>query len=165
MLRAKIKTVMELKRIREELRAKGRKVVFTNGVFDLLHRGHVEYLEAARQLGDKLILGLNSDESVKKIKGPLKPIVKEEDRAMVLAGLSSVDYICIFNEDTPYELIKALVPDVLVKGGDYQRDEIVGRNIVENNRGKVITIPLTEGMSTTQLIKKIAMIVKNGEDI
>jgi rfaE bifunctional protein nucleotidyltransferase chain/domain len=109
------------------------------------------------------MLGLNSDESVKKIKGHLKPVVEQEDRAMVLAGLSSIDYICIFNEETPYNLINALLPDILVKGGDYNLDEIVGRNIVENNGGRVITIPMTKGMSTTNLIKKITEIVKNEE--
>ena len=164
MLKEKIKRLSELIKIREELKEKGKKVVFTNGVFDLLHRGHVEYLAAARTQGDFLIIGLNSDDSVKRIKGMLRPIVKQEDRAMVLAGLSSVDYICYFNEKTPFIIINRLLPDVLVKGGDYELDEIVGRDIVENSGGKVITIPITKGMSTSNLIKKIEEIVKYEEN-
>ena len=164
MLKEKIKPLYELTKIREELREKGQKVVFTNGVFDLLHRGHVEYLAAARTQGDFLIIGLNSDDSVRQIKGTYRPIVKQEDRAMVLAGLSSVDSICYFNEETPYNIINSLLPDILVKGGDYELDEIVGRDIVENSGGKVITIPITKGMSTSNLIKKIEEIVKYEEN-
>jgi rfaE bifunctional protein nucleotidyltransferase chain/domain len=111
-----------------------------------------------------LIIGLNSDDSVKQIKGTLRPIVKQEDRAMVLAGLSSVDYICFFNEETPYNIINRLLPDILVKGGDYELDEIVGRDIVENSGGKVITIPITKGMSTSNLIKKVKEIVNYEEN-
>lgn len=163
MLQDKLKSLPELLEIRQILRNQLKKVVFTNGVFDLLHRGHVEYLSRARELGDILFLGLNSDESVKKIKGPGKPLVSEEDRAMVLAGLTAVDYICLFDEDTPQEIIQALIPDVLVKGGDYQIDEIVGRDIVEKNGGKVITIPQIHGFSTTELIKKIAQLMTEKE--
>ena len=156
MLQDKIKTLSEILEIRRDLRNQSKTVVFTNGVFDLLHRGHVEYLLYARELGDALILGLNSDKSVQKVKGPGKPFVKEEDRAIVLAGLSSVDYICLFDEDTPQEMIQELIPDILVKGGDYDFDEIVGREVVEKHGGKVVTIPLVHGFSTTELTSRIA---------
>jgi rfaE bifunctional protein nucleotidyltransferase chain/domain len=163
MLTEKIKTLSDLYKIRQELREKNLKVVFTNGVFDLLHRGHVEYLERARALGDVLILGLNSDVSVKKVKGPLRPFIPEEDRAVVLAALSSVNYICLFDEEVPRKVIKQLLPDVLVKGGDYQLHEIVGREEVEQNGGQVVTIPLTEGRSTSNLVKQIVEIYKKEE--
>ena len=162
MIQDKIKTVVELKRIREQLRKDKKKVVFTNGVFDILHRGHVEYLEKARQMGDVLMLGLNSDESVKKIKGPYRPIMPQDDRASVLAALESVNYICLFDEETPENLIAQLLPDVLVKGGDYQLHQIVGRKVVEAYGGIVVTIPLTPGKSTTDVIGKIAYLIKNG---
>ena len=165
MLQDKLKSLPELLEIREILRNQFKKVVFTNGVFDLLHRGHVEYLSHARECGDALFLGLNSDVSVRRIKGPGKPLVSEKDRAIVLAGLTAVDYICLFNEDTPQEMIRALIPDVLVKGGDYQIDEIVGRDIVEKNGGKVITIPQVHGFSTTELTKKIAQLIAEKETI
>lgn len=163
MLNMKIKSLAEMKKIRDQLRRSGKKVVFTNGVFDLLHRGHVEYLEKARLLGDVLILGLNSDASVRTVKGSWKPLVDQEDRAIVLAGLSSVDYICFFNEETPYLIISTLLPDILVKGGDYQLDEIVGRDVVEASGGKVMTIPLTPGKSTTEVVKQIARLIKEGK--
>jgi len=162
-LNNKIKSLAELKKIRDQLRRSGKKVVFTNGVFDLLHRGHVEYLEKARLLGDVLILGLNSDASVKTVKGSWKPLVDQEDRASVLAGLSSVDYVCYFDEETPYVIISALLPDILVKGGDYQLDEIVGRDVVEAGGGKVVTIPLTHGKSTTEVVKRIAKLIREGK--
>ena len=163
MLRDKIKSLPELAEIRQILGNNLKKVVFTNGVFDLLHRGHVEYLSHARELGDTLFLGLNSDISVRKVKGPGKPLVKEEDRAIVLAGLTAVDYICLFDEDTPHEMIQTLIPDILVKGGDYQINEIVGRDIVEKNGGKVVTIPLINGFSTTELTNKIAKLTTEKE--
>ena len=163
MLEDKIKTLSELQKIRGQLKANDMKVVFTNGVFDLIHRGHVEYLEAAKALGDVLILGLNSDQSVKKIKGPFKPVVNEEDRAVVLAALSSIDYVCLFDEETPNRIICTLIPDILVKGGDYQYHEIVGREVVEENGGRVITIPFTAGKSTTNLMREIARHFKNEE--
>jgi len=165
MLSEKIKSLTELLEIRQVLRSQFKKVVFTNGVFDLLHRGHVEYLSRARELGDILILGLNSDISVRKIKGPGKPLVKEEDRAIVLAGLSAVDYICLFDEDTPLLMIEALIPDILVKGGDYQINEIVGKDIVEKNSGKVVTIPSIAGFSTTELMRKIAQLTIKKETV
>ncbi len=148
--------------IRKKLARSGKKVVFTNGVFDLLHRGHVEYLDKARNLGDALILGLNSDESVRRIKGPGKPLIDQESRAIVIAGLSSVDYICIFDEETPFKLISALLPDTLVKGGDYQLNNIVGREVVEANGGKVHNLPLTPGFSTTVLIDRIERLIAEG---
>ena len=160
MLRDKIKVLPELIRIRKNLKKEGQKVVFTNGVFDILHRGHVEYLEKAKSLGDVLMLGLNTDASVKKIKGSNRPVMGQEDRAIVLAGLSSVDYICLFEEETPENLIQELIPDILVKGGDYQIDDIVGRETVEANGGKVVTIDLVNGQSTTSLIEKMVKLAK-----
>ncbi len=145
----------EMRTERELLRAAGRSLVFTNGVFDILHRGHCEYLADARKLGDALVVGLNSDASVRRLKGEKKPIVPETDRAAVLGALACVDYIVLFEEDTPIELISALLPDVLVKGGDYALDEIVGRREVESAGGKVLTIPLTEGRSSTNIIATI----------
>ena len=160
MLRDKIKVLPELIRIRKDLKKEGQKVVFTNGVFDILHRGHVEYLEKAKSLGDVLMLGLNTDASVKKIKGSNRPVMGQEDRAIVLAGLSSVDYICFFEEETPANLIRQLIPDILVKGGDYRIDDIVGRETVEANGGKVVTIDLVNGQSTTSLIEKMVKLAK-----
>ena len=163
MLKEKIKTLPELIGIRKQLRQLRKKVVFTNGVFDLLHRGHVEYLEKARSLGDVLMVGINSDASAKLVKGSWKPLVSQEDRALVLAGLSSVDYICFFTEETPHSIISALSPDILVKGGDYHLDEIVGRDVVESGGGRVVTIALTPGMSTTDVVKRIAKLLKEGK--
>lgn len=144
-----------LTKIRQRVKKEGKKVVFTNGCFDILHRGHVEYLEKAKKLGDILIVGLNSDESVKKIKGEKRPIVPQDDRAFVLSALSCVDYVCIFEEETPEELIRKLVPDVLVKGADWEKEDIVGRDIVEDRGGQVITIPEVEGRSTKKIINTI----------
>lgn len=141
--------------IREALRIAGQTVVFTNGVFDILHRGHCEYLTAARNLGDILIVGLNSDASVRRIKGPLKPIVPQADRAAVLAALRPVDFVVLFDEDTPLRLISTLLPDVLIKGGDYSLDTIVGREEVEDHGGRVATIPLTPDRSSTNIIQII----------
>lgn len=148
-------TLEEMLSVRASLRAEGRRLVFTNGVFDILHRGHCEYLAEARGCGDALVVGLNSDDSVRRLKGPTKPIVPEEDRAAVLAALASVDYVVIFRQDTPHALISALLPDVLVKGGDYALDDIVGRAEVEAAGGQVLTIPLTEGRSSTNIISTI----------
>ena len=131
------------------------RVVFTNGVFDLLHRGHVEYLYAARALGDLLIVGLNSDASVRALKGPSRPINSEADRAIVLAGLGCVDAVTIFSEETPAALIDALVPDVLVKGGDYTPDQVVGRQTVEAAGGRLVLIPFVAGHSTTSMLDRI----------
>jgi len=132
-----------------------KKIVFTNGCFDVLHRGHVEYLEKAKSYGDVLIVGLNSDESVQRLKGNTRPYITEEDRGFILAGLQSVDAVIIFSEDTPHTLINNIIPDVLIKGGDYNIADIVGKDIVENNGGKVITIKFIEGKSSSSLINRI----------
>jgi D-glycero-beta-D-manno-heptose 1-phosphate adenylyltransferase len=138
------------------LQKEGKKVVFTNGCFDILHPGHVDYLSQARDQGDFLILGLNTDRSVRTLnKAPNRPINNEYSRAMVLGGLASINRIVLFDEETPYELIKFLSPDVLVKGDDYQVEKIVGYDVVSAKGGKVITIPFLQGYSTTGLIKKI----------
>ena len=129
-------------------------VVFTNGVFDLLHRGHVAYLAAARREGAALIVGVNSDASVRRLKGPGRPLVAEKDRAYVLAGLAAVDAVVLFDEDTPRELIAALEPDVLVKGADYAPEAIVGADLVTARGGRVVRVPLEEGVSTTTLIAR-----------
>jgi D-beta-D-heptose 7-phosphate kinase/D-beta-D-heptose 1-phosphate adenosyltransferase len=131
------------------------RVVFTNGVFDLLHRGHVEYLFAARALGDVLVVGMNTDASVRRLKAPARPINNEHDRAIVLAGLACIDAVTLFDEDTPGELITALVPDILVKGADYAPDQVVGRDTVEAAGGRLVLIPLTEGRSTTSMIQRM----------
>lgn len=131
-------------------------LVFTNGCFDLLHRGHVEYLYAARALGDALVVGLNTDDSVSRLKGPGRPVTTEEDRAMVLAGLGCVDAVTLFEEDTPRELISVLLPDVLVKGGDYSPDQVVGKADVEAAGGRVVIIPFLQGRSTTATLQRIA---------
>lgn len=136
------------------LREVGQRVVFTNGVFDILHAGHVTYLEQARALGDTLVVGLNTDASVRRLKGPERPINTEADRACVLAALRAVDHVILFGDDTPIDVITALMPDVLVKGGDYTRDTIVGADVVEARGGVVCTIPLVEGRSTTAIINR-----------
>ncbi len=132
-----------------------KKVVFTNGVFDILHRGHVEYLSQAKSLGDILIVGVNTDASVKRIKGELRPIVKEDDRAFILSHLVCVDAACLFEEDTPLNLISALVPDVLVKGADYTIDTIVGKDVVERAGGTVQTIEFIPDRSTSNIVETI----------
>lgn len=135
-------------------RSQGLKVVFTNGCFDILHRGHVEYLSKAADMGDVLVVGLNTDVSVKRLKGEGRPFNNEEARALVLASLCFVDAVVLFDEDTPYELIKAIRPDVLVKGSDYKPEEIVGHDIVTSYGGKVVTVPLVEGYSTTEILHR-----------
>lgn len=134
---------------------KSQKIVFTNGCFDILHVGHIRYLQEAAKLGDLLIIGLNSDDSVKRLKGPERPINNESERAEMLAALSLVDYVAIFDEDTPLDLINIIEPDVLVKGGDYVPDDVVGKKEVEERGGKLVLIPFVEGKSTTNIIKKI----------
>ena len=141
--------------IREQLKKAGKSVVFTNGCFDILHRGHIDYLSKARALGDILIVGVNSDASVKRLKGVNRPIVQGDDRAAVVAALGVVDYVCLFDEDTPYELIRALVPDILVKGADWSVGDIVGKDIVEAAGGTVHTIEFLPNRSTTSIIQKI----------
>ena len=148
----KIVSLRALKARLEKDRKQGKKIVFTNGCFDILHAGHVSVLEFSRSKGDELVVGLNSDESVRRLKGPTRPVNKQADRALVLAALESVSYVCIFNEDTPYNLIKAVRPDVLVKGGDYKPSEIVGREFA----GKVVRFALLQGRSTTGIIKKVS---------
>ncbi|MCE3227410.1 MAG: rfaE2 [Bacteroidetes bacterium] len=155
-LKDKIVSREDAARIINGLRLKGRKIVFTNGCFDILHPGHVDYLSQARGLGNFLVLGLNTDDSVKKLnKAPNRPVNNENARAMVLAGLASVDLIVLFNEDTPFELIKTLQPDMLVKGSDYKPENVVGYDIVKARGGEVMTIPFLEGFSTTSLIEKL----------
>ncbi len=138
-----------------ELRRSGEKIIFTNGCFDILHVGHTRYLAESKRLGDILIVGLNSDSSVKRLKGDSRPVNSEPDRAEVLSALESVDFVSIFDEDTPYELIKCLIPDVITKGGDYNPDDVVGADIVRANGGEVIIINFVEGKSTTSVINKM----------
>lgn len=155
-LLAKQHSKESLKPILNSLMAEEKKVVFTNGCFDILHRGHVEYLSKARDLGDYLILGLNTDESVKRLgKSPERPINNQETRAIILAALSCVDAIVLFNEDTPLELITFLEPNILVKGSDYEAKNIVGYDVVTAKGGQVLTIDLVQGFSTTKLIEKL----------
>ena len=137
------------------LRAAGRRVVFTNGVFDLLHPGHVRYLQRARALGDALIVGLNSDRSVRASKGAGRPIMPERERTEILAALACVDAVVVFDEDTPHAIISAVQPDVLVKGADWAEDAIVGRDIVEARGGRVVRVPVEAGYSTSEIVKKI----------
>jgi D-beta-D-heptose 7-phosphate kinase/D-beta-D-heptose 1-phosphate adenosyltransferase len=138
-----------------DLRAAGRRIVFTNGVFDLLHPGHVRYLQAARALGDVLIVGLNADESVRRNKGPARPVTPEAERAEVLAALEAVDAVVVFDEDTPAGIIRAVQPDILVKGADWPADQIVGRDTVEARGGRVVRVPVEEGYSTTAIVERI----------
>jgi D-beta-D-heptose 7-phosphate kinase/D-beta-D-heptose 1-phosphate adenosyltransferase len=140
---------------RERLRREGRRLVFTNGCFDLLHPGHVRYLAKARSLGDALAVALNSDASVRALKGEGRPVLNQDERAEVLAALEAVDYVTVFDEETPRELIAALLPDVLVKGGDWPIEEIVGREEVEAAGGQVLSLPFVEGSSTTEIIERI----------
>lgn len=139
----------------EALRAAGRRIVFTNGVFDILHPGHIRYLQQARALADALIVGLNADASVRRNKGPERPINDEQERAEILAALACVDAVVIFGEDTPAGIIKAIQPDVLVKGADWGEDAIVGRDTVEARGGRVVRVPIEQGFSTSSIIEKI----------
>jgi D-beta-D-heptose 7-phosphate kinase/D-beta-D-heptose 1-phosphate adenosyltransferase len=136
-------------------RALGQKVVFTNGCFDLLHVGHVKYLQAARRLGDLLVLGLNTDASIRRLKGPKRPLIGEDERAHILAALDCIDYVVLFDEDTPIELIRTLRPDILVKGADFTPDGVVGKDLVESWGGRVELIQFVDGKSTTNIIEKI----------
>ena len=138
----------------EDLRRAGKRVVFTNGVYDLLHPGHVRYLKAARALGDALIVGVNSDRSVRAIKGPSRPITAELERAEILSALACVDAAIVFDEDTPADIIKAIQPDVLVKGADWAADAIVGRETVEARGGRVVRMSIEEGWSTTSILNR-----------
>ena len=152
----KILPLDQLQTERERLRQAGRKVVFTNGCFDLLHPGHVRYLQQARALGDALIVALNSDRSVRELKGDKRPILTETERSEVMAALACVDFVTVFDEPTPREIISALLPDVLVKGGDWSLNTIVGREEVEAVGGTVMSLAFVEGCSTTDVIERIA---------
>ncbi len=150
-----VKSWEELKKEVDRLHGERKKIVFTNGCFDILHAGHVRYLTQARKAGDALVVGLNSDSSVRKIKGEKRPIVPQNERAEVISALESVDYVTFFNEDTPLALIEYLRPDLLVKGADWREEEIAGRDQVLSWGGKIVLIPLVEGASTTNIIKKV----------
>jgi len=139
----------------EAWRAAGERIVFTNGVFDLLHRGHAEYLEEAASLGDRLVVGVNTDASVGRLKGPTRPIVPEDERAELVGALACVDAVVLFDDDTPERLIREVRPDVLAKGGDWKLEEIVGRELVESLGGRVVRVRLREGFSTSALIERI----------
>jgi D-beta-D-heptose 7-phosphate kinase/D-beta-D-heptose 1-phosphate adenosyltransferase len=149
-------TKSRLIEIRSQYKRDGKKVVFTNGCFDIIHRGHVEYLQKAKSLGDVLIVGLNTDSSVRRLKGPARPVVCEADRAVVLSALEVVDHVCLFDEDTPFEIIRDLVPDILVKGADWAIEKVVGKDIVEHAGGVVRTIEFLPDRSTTSIIDRIA---------
>ena len=151
----------ELLRARAELRARGRTLVFTNGCFDILHVGHVRYLKAARGLGDALLVAVNSDRSVRALKGAGRPVLSEAERAELLAALSSVDFVTVFDEESPRALIAELLPDVLVKGGDYAPEEIHGREEVEAAGGRVVALPFVEGASTTGIIERIREVMND----
>jgi D-glycero-beta-D-manno-heptose 1-phosphate adenylyltransferase len=148
-------TIVEAVAFAARLHGAGKTIVFTNGVFDLLHPGHVRYLQQARALGDALIVGVNSDRSVRANKGPSRPINREDERAEVLAALACVDAVVIFDDDTPHELIAALQPDVLVKGADWAADAIVGRDVVEARGGHVVRMPIAPGYATSAIIDRI----------
>ncbi|MEP7274413.1 MAG: D-glycero-beta-D-manno-heptose 1-phosphate adenylyltransferase [Acidobacteriota bacterium] len=152
---AVILSLSDLQSERQRLRSNGRRVVFTNGCFDLLHPGHVRYLAQARSLGDVLIVGLNSDRAVRELKGSARPVLTEGERSEVMAALSSVDYVIVFDDVSPRDLIAALLPDILVKGADWGIGEIIGRDEVEAAGGEVRTLPFVEGLSTTEIIERI----------
>lgn len=155
MSKKKIYALEEMKKQREELRTSDQKLVFTNGCFDLLHPGHVRYLTEARALGDRLVVAVNADETVSRLKGEGRPLVPLEERMEVLAALGVVDFIVSFAEETPARVIRELVPDILVKGGDWPIERIVGRDTVESAGGKVLSLPFARGYSTTSLIDRI----------
>jgi rfaE bifunctional protein nucleotidyltransferase chain/domain len=151
----KLKSLDELKTITAKARSEGKKTVFTNGCFDLLHRGHLQLLREAKACGDLLIVAINSDQSVSGLKGPHRPIVRQADRAELIAAMEMVDYVILFDETDPYLLIAAIKPDVLVKGGDWKPEDIVGSDIVTDNGGRVAVIPYLKGFSTTEIIERI----------
>ena len=154
-MKAKILSIEQMLAERERLRAAGARLVFTNGVFDLLHVGHVRYIAQARTLGDALVVAVNSDRSVRQLKGPERPVFSQDERVEILAALRNVDYVVIFDNVSPRSLISQLLPDVLVKGGDYRLDQIDGREEVEAAGGTVITLPFVDGSSTTSLIQRM----------
>ena len=151
-MECEIETVLK---IVKDAKRNDKKIVFSNGCFDILHSGHCKYLSEAKKFGDILIVGLNTDKSVQKLKGESRPINKQDDRAFVLSSLKSVDFVVFFDEETPLNLINKIIPDVLVKGNDYEIKDIVGAEIVIKNGGKVVTVPLVEGKSTTAIIEKM----------
>ena len=157
----KIKKISELKTIVEGLKKQNKKIVTTNGVFDILHIGHIRYLKEAKKLGGTLIVAINSDSSTKKIKGPKRPLNNENDRAEALASLECVDYVTIFNEKDPVKTLEKIKPDIHVKGSDYKISQIIEKNVVEKNHGKIALIPEVKGYSTTDLIKRIAELYKD----
>ena len=154
-MKAKILSIEEMLVERERLRSQGARLVFTNGVFDLLHVGHVRYLAQARALGDALVVAINSDRSVRELKGPDRPVFDQSERAEILAAMRQVDYVVVFDDLSPRSLIAQLLPDVLVKGGDYRLDQIDGREEVEAAGGKVMSLPFVDGASTTNLIERM----------
>jgi len=158
MIKDKVKTLPALKRIITRLKKRRKKIVFTNGCFDIIHFGHATYLEKAKKSGDILIVGLNSDTSVRQLKGNSRPLIPQNERAALLAALESVDYVVIFNEDNPYKLISQVSPDVLVKGGDWHSNRIIGADFVKSRGGKVNRIKYLEGYSVTKLIKKLQQV-------
>ena len=155
LLKSKILKQNSINATLKEWKEARQKIVFTNGCFDIIHRGHVDYLAKAASYGNKMIIGLNSDSSVRRLKGDNRPVQDEYSRAMILAAFSFVDLVVFFDEDTPYELIKSVQPDILVKGSDYKAEDIVGYDIIKAKGGKVITIDFVEGFSTTSIIDKI----------
>ena len=157
----KIFSLPQLQELVSTWRSQGQKIVFTNGCFDLLHLGHVDYLEKARQLGDKLVLGLNTDASISRIKGPSRPLQDEVSRARIMASLLFVDAVVLFDQNTPLELIEAVQPDILVKGDDYTVENIVGHEVVLARGGEVKTVPLVKGYSTTNIVKRIEKQLNN----
>jgi D-beta-D-heptose 7-phosphate kinase/D-beta-D-heptose 1-phosphate adenosyltransferase len=151
----KLKSLEDIQAIVVAARNDGKRVAFTNGCFDLLHRGHVHVLREARACGDVLIVGINSDESVKQIKGPARPVLPESDRCELVGAMEMVDFVVLFNEPDPYILISAIRPDVLVKGGDWNSEKIIGADLVEEGGGRVVVVPYIKGFSTTEIIERI----------
>jgi rfaE bifunctional protein nucleotidyltransferase chain/domain len=158
----KIVSIDELRDERRQLHAAGKRLVFTNGCFDILHIGHIRYLQSARELGDALLVAINSDRSVRELKGAGRPVMNEQERAEMLAALSAVDYVTVFDDISPRKLIAEVLPDILVKGGDYQLDEIHGREEVEAAGGRVMALPFVEGASTSSIIEKIKSSLESG---
>jgi D-beta-D-heptose 7-phosphate kinase/D-beta-D-heptose 1-phosphate adenosyltransferase len=148
-------SIEQLSAILQSERSNGKRIVFTNGVFDLLHPGHIRYLRAAKSQGDVLVVGLNSDASARRLKGPKRPVLPENERVKIIASLEMVDYVTVFSDDTPLAIIEAVQPDVLIKGGDYRLSEIVGRDEVEKRGGIVVTVPFEEGNSSSNIVDRI----------
>ena len=152
---SKVKKISEIKKVIAHLRKKRKKIVFTNGCFDILHYGHIKYLQKCRSLGQALIVGVNSDSSVKKIKPKGRPVTGQKERAAIISALQCVDYVTIFNEITPEKIIKIIAPDILAKGADWRKKDIVGRSVVEKRGGRVVSVPFVKGFSTTRILKRI----------